>query len=86
MKKSLEEGNKPFVQKQQMSYVLPKLRKITKGLWFRNQERKPKTSKGLLKSKTSKKIYLIEINLHISQSNYLMLSWKFQLKTNQVNY
>ena len=47
-------------------------------------KRKPKTSKGLRKSKTRK--VTSEINLHISQSNYLRLSWKFQLKTNQVNY
>ena len=36
--------------------------------------------------KAKQESYLIEINLHISRSNYLRLSWKFQLKTNQVNY
>ena len=34
--------------------LVTKLQKVSKGLWFRNQERKPKTSKVLRKSKTRK--------------------------------
>ena len=34
--------------------IKKKIQKVSKGLWFRNQERKPKTNKGLRKSKTRK--------------------------------